>query len=521
MKSLSVKPLTICILIFAACGFFSLFMSFRGPLSDFGNYYYGARTMSYRTTESAASVYDVPTFNLMAEQSGERGLFLNHTTVTPQSTIIYRLITWISSAAIAKMIFNVIGFVFFSLVFFRFLRWKNITITWPMVAIIFAAQVPLFYNLAFGQTYLFITGFLLIAIMQADNRPWLSGLLLGISISLKISPAIFLLWFLTQRKYKVVGWTLLFCALPFAWLLSDPRYSTETIAFYQNSLPRLMDGFVSDPYSSSFQSVIVFLRKLMLPDAILNPDALINASALTIQIINTIVFVALGYFLAGAWKEKQDLRTKFALLVLFVCITSGYTSTYSLILILPFIIVGNSQRDWIRAALYSIVFVLPPRIFDGYSPFLEEYKLWIFIALFIWEAKPEFSFRRVEKMQLLTGLLLTVIVIFKLSHRPEELPLTYYKPDKANQHYVLNAYVADHSVHYLAYVGNGFQMFELPYDGIASDGTAQNNYTHGVMWKVIGETDKEYLILSDYRRGPGLTHLYTVRKEHFNVLRAK
>ena len=516
------KPLNVCILVFAFCGFFGLFMSFRAPLSDFGNYYYGAKIgwedgFYYH-------VYNISGFNQRVQELGEQGLFLDHATVAPTSMVLYLPITWMTDAHTAKILFNILGFIFFPFVLYRFLKWKKVEMTWPFVMIVLAAQIPVYYNLSFGQTYLIVTGFLLVAIMWADTRPLLGGFLLGLTICLKISPVLFLIWFLTQRKYLVIIGAVLTTTAIALLVTKFGKMRLDLDDFYAYNLPRMMDGFISDPFSSSFQSVIVFLRKLMLPDAILNPDPLIHGNERLVQLFNVLAFIVLGYFLVKAWKENQDLRKKFVLLILFLCITSGYTSTYSLILLLPFIVVGNSKNDWIRATLYSVAFILPPRIFDGYSPFLEEYKLWIFIVLFIWESKVEFGFRRIEKMQLVVGMLLLFMVVFKFAHRPEELPLTYYKPEAVKHHYVFNAFIADGKIEYLTYADGGFKKFTVPYDGkpnyqeqINSEGKGAY-HVGGVKWDIIGETETEYLVISDYHRGPGLTHLYTLRKEQLNSM---
>jgi hypothetical protein len=519
----SIKPLTTCILIFAFCGFFGLFMSFRAPLSDFGNYYYGSK-IAWERDGFYHSVYDVASFNGNVQELGEKNLFLDHATVAPTSMVLYLPLTWIANAHTAKIMFNIAGLLFFPLVLYRFLKWKNIEITWPLVALILAAQVPIYYNLSFGQTYLIVTGFIMIAIMCADTHPWVGGVLLGISICLKISPALFLIWFLTQRKFKVIIGAIFTTAVIVSAVESFGKMRLHVYDFYSYNLPRMMDGFISDPFTSSFQSVIVFLRKLMLPDAILNPNPLINGSERLVQLFSVLAFIVLAFFLVRAWKESQDVRKKFVLLILFLCITSGYTSTYSLILLLPFIIVGNTRKDWIRAGLYSIAFSLPPRIFDGYSPFMEEYKLWIFIALFIWESKVEFGFRKIEKMQLVLSLMLVGMVIFKFAHRPEELPLRYYKPDAIKHDYVFNAFVGDSTIEYLTYTEGGFKQFSVPYDGVPNYEGQKNSegkeayHVGGVRWDIIGETATEYLVVSDYHRGPGLTHLYTLRKDYLQSM---
>jgi hypothetical protein len=513
MKNL-LKPINACILIFVFGGFFGLFRSYRAPLSDFGNYYYGAKVGTVDGLEFNG-VYNVAKFNQRVETLGERNLFLNHCTVSPQSVMIYLPLTWIADAHTAKMIFNSVGLLFLVFAFSYFIKWKNTELTWLHVLLLCAAQIPIYYNLLFGQTYLFITGFLLIAIVQAEKRPLLSGLLLGLAISLKISPAIFLLWFITQRKYRVVVYTTITCVLVLCTLFAIPKDFLINWNFFSQSLPRMMDGFISDPFSSSFQSVIVFLRKLMLPDPVLNPDPLISGSENLVQLINVLVFSFLVVLLFRAWKEKQDVAKKFVLLILFLFITSGYTSTYSLLLLVPFVSPAQSKWDWVRIGLYSMVLVFPPRMFDGYSPFLEEYKLWLFIALLIWESKVDNPFKRIEKMQAVLGTCLLMMIIFKLSDKPERLPLEYFKSETMKHDYVLSAHVGEGTIEYLTYEANGFRMFTVPYDGKPYYGPEDKEFGGKVECYAIGETESEFLVLSDYHRGPGLYHLYIVKKSFY------
>lgn len=525
MKTLKLTPKQICIALFLVCGFFNVFTSFRTPLSDFGNYYYGAKLVS--EGKSAVDLYDVMAFNRYAEEQGGTGLFLDHCTVAPQTTLLYQPFALIGNAQLAKNLFNWFGIVFFIFSFYRFLRRFNSEIDWKLCIVLIASLIPLYYNILFGQTYLIIAALLFEVVLNSEKLKWLSGICLAIAIALKISPAILIIWLLSERKFKVVGWTIGFWVF-ITWLNGALFFwmAHATIQFYAEAMPRMMNGFVSDPYSSSLQGFVVFLRKLMLPDAILNPHALINGTERLVQLINTLFFIGISVVLVGAWKNIVDWKKKILLLLLLVNITSGYTSTYSLLLMVPFISFGANSRheftlsDWIRVMLYAVVLMFPPRIFDGYSPFLEEYKLWIFIALFIMECKPTFSFKRLEKPQMLVAAILFAMVIFKFTNRPEVFPLKYYHPDLVHQDYVLDAYFGyvDGTITYVSYADGGFREYVIPAQGnwFPSDDVYQ--FIHGVTIRMIAQNEENMLVLSDYHRGPGLFHLYTISKSEFQSI---
>ncbi len=522
MKTLKLTPKQICIALFLVCGFFNVFTSFRTPLSDFGNYYYGAKLVS--EGKSAVELYDVMAFNRYAEEQGGTGLFLDHCTVSPQTTLFYQPFALIGNAQLAKSLFNWFGIVFFIFSFYRFLRRYNNEIDWKLCIVLIAALIPLYYNILFGQTYLIIAALLFEVVLNAEKLRWLSGICLGIAIALKISPAILIIWLLSERKFKIVGWTIGFWIF-ITWLNGALFFwmPHATIQLYTEAMPRMMNGFVSDPYSSSFQGFVVFLRKLMLPDAILNPHALISGTERLVQLINTIFFIGMSIVLVGAWKNAIDWKKKILLLLLFVNITSGYTSTYSLLLMVPFVTFGAERSefaysDWIRVMLYAVVLMFPPRIFDGFSPFLEEYKLWIFITLFVMESKPSFSFKRLEIPQMVVGAIFFVMIIFKFTSRPEVFPLRYYHPELVTQDYVLDAILTDGSVTYVSYADGGFREYTIPADEEwRSFGRGSINL-HGVEMKSIGTDGESMLILSDYHRGPGLFHLYTISTREYEII---
>lgn len=513
-------PINHLLIVLFIAGLVFTWISVVKPISDYGNYYYGAKIGFDRSIVGAHRIYDVMSFNSQVEKAGETNFFLNHGTVTPQSVLLYRPFTLIPGAHASKIVFNLFSLVVFVLSLGRLLKKydEQTDVKYAMIAI--AALIPVYYNILFGQTYLLITALIIEAFLLAEKRPWLSGIFLAIAISLKISPAIFLIWFLTERKFKMIGWTIGWGFLiAICTIVVVPSMVLPFIEYYFFSFPRIMNGYITDPYSSSFQGFIVFLRKAFVPDAVLNPDALVNGSERIVYILNSVFFVIMSVLVVGAWKTGANWKKKFLLLILLLNITSGYTSTYSLLLMLPFIEAGKNRQDWIRIMLYATVLIFPPRMFDGYTPFLEEYKLWIFIVLFILEIKPHFSFHRLEKVQLAVGIIFLGAIILKFMQRPEQLPLTYYKPEIVKQDYILKAVYTDSAVSYVAYTPNGFREFSVPYEGEMDYCDSCDEFAiHGVRFQRVGETTDSLLVLTDYHRGPGLFHLYTISKRDIERL---
>lgn len=520
MKELKLKTTHVCIFLFVVLGVFNV-QSFHAPLSDFGNYYYGSDLFAFGGGNTDQLTAVAP-FNSYAESHGAQNVFLNYGTVSPQTTLFYIPFAAVVDPLKAKHLFNWLGILVFVFSLYRFLQHFRIETGWKQVALLVAAIIPLYYNILFGQTYLIITALIIESILQSEKRPWLSGLFLGIAIALKISPAVLCIWFIAEKKYRVVLWAVLsWLLISAATLLLHPDMWNCMVAFYTEAFPRISSGFISDPYSSSFQGFVVFLRKLMLPDAVLHPAPLINGTEKAVQLINLIFYIIIAVFAVGAWKRAAEWKQKILLLLLVANITSGYTSTYSLLLLVPFITLENTTRGWIKVLLYGIVFCFPPRIFDGTSPFLEEYKLWIFIALFIIECKPSFSFRTLEKPQLVVGVFFLATVLLKTAQRPEQMPLNYYRPDLIHQHYVLNAYPRGDRMLYLSYADGGFHEFSVNITPEWQNTGMYKENIHGVNFYVVAGSTNDLLVLSDYHRGPGLLHLYTIHKADYEALKRK
>jgi len=518
MRTWKFTPEQICGALLILCSVFVVLTSGnRTPLSDFGNYYYGSRILQHNG--AVEDVYDVMDFNRSAQALNGSGLFLNHCTVTPQSILLYRPFATFSDPHAEKLFFNCFGVLVFIISLYRFLKRYTPEIEWKQLLLFTAALIPVYYNILFGQTYLLIAGLLMETILNAEKIKWLSGLCLALAITLKISPAIFIVWLLSEKKYQIIAWTAGFWIAIMA--LTAIAYTGMTdilISFYTESMPRMMNGFVSDPYTSSFQGFVVFLRKLMLPDTILNPHSLINSSERMVQLLNTVFFIGISVLLVGAWKKTLSRNKKILLLLLVMNITSGYTSTYSLLLMVPFIEFGNTTRDWIKVMLYGVVLMFPPRIFDGYSAFAEEYKLWIFIALLVMECNPTFGFKRIEKPQLIVGSVFLAMIILKFAHRPEEMRLNYYRPDIVNQDYVLYAFAHDSSLTYVSYADGSFRSYRVPLKENWTYSETVYPSVHGVAFRAVGENEENMLVLSDYHRGPGLFHLYIISKSEFKSI---
>jgi alpha-1,2-mannosyltransferase len=170
-------------------------------------------------------------------------------TYPPLAAVVFAPFTWMSLSA-ASMAITAITLVLLivsvTLVLTRLDVWPTTGITaepawlrrtWLAVAIVAVAVVhlePIQANFDFGQINVVLMT-LVIADCVPRRTPWPRGLLLGLAIALKLTPAVFLLYFLLRRDVRtllttaaaVVVYTLL--GFAFAWRDSW-EYWTQTVS---------------------------------------------------------------------------------------------------------------------------------------------------------------------------------------------------------------------------------------------------------------------------------------------------
>lgn len=507
-------------------GLISVWLMQNKPLGDYGNYYYGAR-IALSGENVLTGIYDSRSFNTHVQEAGESNFFLNHCTVTPQTILFYSPFALIPGAALSKSVFGIFSLLIFVFAFVRFASRYFPEPDWKTYLLTIAALLTIHYNIQLGQSWLAVTALIMLAFLKSEESPVLSGLLFSIAILLKLSPAFLLLIFISRRQWKTVFATGIFCLLftaGFGLLFNSGFHALNE--FYSHSLMRISGGYFSDPYSSSFQSFIVLLRKLMVHDEVLNTSAMWSAGERTAQFIHLIFTAVLCILIAGSWNQNTGVFTRVRILLLFLLLTSGYTSSYSFVILLPFVVGEMKSVNFFKLLLYAMVFLAPARLFDGMNPFLEEYKMWAMLALFIAETVPAFSFRVIRIEQATVAAALLMFFCMKSFSKPETLPMTYFKPQAINSDYVIGAYLRNDSLNYIVNDNGVFMLKNMMMKPAFNSAiwNSRNNEAyklHHVNVILIAERNDELLVLSDYRRGPGLFHLYSMPVKEFERIKSE
>lgn len=522
IKSLFSDSNSILPMAFFAIGLIAAVYVWAKPLGDFGNYYYGAQFID---AVDYWKVYDVYRFNTAVEALGQKGLFLDHTSVPPQTPLFYLPFSWIKDPFLARGIFNFCGLIAFAFSFRRLLRIYP-HIYWGKTLLLSVTMLFLMYqNMVLGQTYLFITALLIEAwLAKLRNAQALSGLFLAIAVSLKITPVIILLYFIAQKKFR----TLLYFTVAWIFIAGISVFVVGIDVFqlyYLKLLPRIMDGYVNYPYSETCSSFIVFLRKIGQFDAVLNPQTWLQLSPTMIGILNMFLILPLLILviLRCEMAEQSDVKPWLLLFVL-LNLSSGYNSIYSWLTLLPFFFVlkMESRRD--RLALILIVFLVlfPAKLLSNGSLFLVYSKLWIGIALLLVLAFPMQKTKVWTKSVVVFSVSFLILQFLRIMHAKETATYTYYHPEVWQTSYLLDYALIDDSLVASTWgVGDTKQIAMLlpsQYQPIQQIDSSTRNplvLASGVLIKKQMIINDTLVFLSDAGRGVGLYHLFCIpnRKE--------
>jgi len=490
---------------------------YNKPLSDFANYYYGAQLFN---SEDPHAVYDVHRFNEAVQSSGEKNVFLDHTSVPPQTPAFYKPFTLIKNPYTARAVFNVIGLFIFVYMLHALLKQYSSGSIWYTIGFMIAMFMPIYQNISFGQTYLFITALLIAAwLAHLRGKSALAGIWLGLAIILKITPVVLLLYFIVRKHYRVT----IFTAITFVLATTATAFFTGSDVlelYFIDLLPRIADGYINDPYSNSYHGLVVLLRHLGQLDAILNPAPYFNFSPQLIASVNGIVlFVLLGITLLRANIALIRDTAPLALLLLLLYIGSGYSSTYSLLVLPPFLLVITSRRPLVYVVLTIFMCALPPRLLTDAPVIFQHFKLYLFLALFMILVAPGIRNLRVSAMTTAIIIVFGILQIQKIVTADQTPKYEYFKKT-ITQDYITDFAIHNDTLTAIAYSMRGKEIVTIPLPQetpCSLPVEPQHLYRdrHHLLYKNITCRNDSVIFLCDVGRGVGLYHIFVMPKAQF------
>lgn len=322
------------------CGFYA-FRAVDFPIHDFANYYFGGQFLA--EGNFGKWVYFPYEFNKTIFDLGHKGVFVSYAPNTPFLALLFAPLSFVPAVA-AKIIFNVIscGLFFFSLK--RLTDFYSINPLY-LLAIPFLFFVPIKNEILFGQVYMLLF-FLLTEgwLAYQKNQLWKMAILLSFAIMLKIFPVFLILIFLFRKEFRAFAYVMISTSVLFA--VSLPFTGLDIWFFYLTAVfPKASNGEIATAFVDNYQSVFMFLKRLLVYNYPENTDPLWGNHPLVFSALVAafkIKLIAIGYYIS---KKSTDSLLDIAYWLFAALLMSPYGSTYSFLL-LVFLMLFIAKSDW-------------------------------------------------------------------------------------------------------------------------------------------------------------------------------
>jgi hypothetical protein len=231
--------------------------------------------------------------------------------------------------------------------------------------LMFLAVVPLRDSLLYGQMHILVLLLLTFAaFLHFKDSLFLSGIVLAIAATLKIYPALFLIFFAFKKQWRAaIG---LVVGLSSAGMISLYLFGRNACVLYvQEVLPRGLRGETIDPYSVAWNSLSALLRRLLIAEPELNPAPVLHAPvlyALLHPLIHGFIFVAFMCVIGSKTKQCGRRKVEWATYLFLLLLLSSQPGPYhfvALMLMAALVIdylVANQQT--IKAGSVTVIYAL-------------------------------------------------------------------------------------------------------------------------------------------------------------------
>jgi hypothetical protein len=383
--------------------------AWRSLNTDFRNYYVAARL--YREGESLLRVYDFTWFQRQKDHAGMEPCLVGFVPDTPLSALPIVPLAELPplTAKRAWLVINaiVLGLSAVGLMQMTQLGWRRVLI------VTFLAIEPLAKGFLFGQMHLLVVALLIAAVWLARReRPFAAGIAVALAAGLKIYPAIFLLFFLRKKQWRIFAGTA--AGLLALAGLSIYLFGWDVHRVYLSQiLPIVGRGENIDPYSPGWNSLTALLHRLFIAEPDLNPHPLLAAPALYAlaqPLLEVLIFLPALWLLTPGPADRDHENLEWAAFAaMLMAISSGPLSYHLCFLILPAALAlnalsqaGRGRQAALVIALYTAI-CLPWNAWpfanaDGWHAFLASPRLYPLVALpsflcwILW-ARPEVRVR--------------------------------------------------------------------------------------------------------------------------------
>jgi Glycosyltransferase family 87/WD40-like Beta Propeller Repeat len=350
--------LVVLVFVFVVTGFVP---AWRHLNSDFPNYYLIARL--YRQGYPLERVYE---WTWLQRQKGHQGIDQPLVSFIP-STLPSALVVlpWSSLPPLqAKrrwLIVN-LGFLLAIAVLISAITKLNLI---RIALLMFLAVIPLRDSVLYGQMHILVLLLLTLAAwLYFKDSFFSSGMVLAIAATLKIYPALFLIFFAFKKQWRAaIG---LIVGLSIAALISLRVFGRNACLVYvQEVLPRGLRGETIDPYSVAWNSLSALLRRLFIAEPELNPAPVVHAPvlyALLHPLIHGFIFVAFMWVIGSRTGDRARGKVEWAAYLFLLLLLSSQPGPYHFVaLILTAVLVIDclvAHQQAIKAGAVATVYAL-------------------------------------------------------------------------------------------------------------------------------------------------------------------
>lgn len=330
-------------LIWVACLGYWIHWSWSFPLHDFANTYFSAYFFKHDSFD--IGVFDPYTFNKKIADAGFSGVFASFNPNPPFIAWFFLPLTWLPPLP-AKLIFTLSTGLLFVISLFRFATTLSINRWLVMMFVPILFFIPLRNQVLFGQTYFLLFALLIEGFLAYERKNLLlASALWSVAVFIKVFPLILFLWLAIRKDWKAFAFLGTACAvlLSVSILIQGPSL---WITFFFDVLPPHQQGYISSEYTP-YQSMYMFLKYTMVHESLLNSNPIIDSEWLMAACLAS--FSALCLVVVSSFAASAKSVISFSVVLAASLLLSPYSSTYSLLLLIPLwvVVVSGSRTSWV------------------------------------------------------------------------------------------------------------------------------------------------------------------------------
>jgi Glycosyltransferase family 87 len=329
-----------------------IFVSITFPTHDFANTYFAA--YFFQNGQFKEGIFDPYSFNKKIALAGFTGIYGSFNPNPPFIAWLFSPFSYLP-LAYAKLFFNLIGVALFVTSSYRLAKFLNVKSPYIFILIPIIFFVPVRNQILFGQSY-FLLYFLLVEgfLAYEKKRTFVSSLLWALAIFIKVFPVVLFLWLAIQKKWKSTFWLAGVCLVLLA--ISVGFQGVEIWkTFLFEILPSHQQGHISSEFTTNYQSVHMLLKYLLVEEPLLNPSPLLDSP--TLMQIGLTLFSSFILTLVCSLVRLPAI-VSFSFLVASSLLLSPYSSTYSLILIVPLCLALWGRESILKISTLSFLILL-------------------------------------------------------------------------------------------------------------------------------------------------------------------